>query len=450
MRIPVAILVLAMGATAGAEAPPTERVRDCTAGGCHATTMDHKVLHGPTAVAACSMCHEYADPAKHTFILKRQGRELCDFCHIDKVGTEGPVVHDPVAKGQCLSCHNPHGADDRGLLRKAALSQLCADCHKETLKGSHMHTPAAEGKCTDCHSPHTASQPGLLSMPGRELCLSCHSSVEYQIESSPFAHAPVLRDCLECHTAHASDAPDQLKAAPRALCSSCHQQQELIATSATHRHSPVLNDRACLNCHTPHGGERAGLMPENTAALCLNCHKDPIMGPGGKIKVGGVPELAVKAFIPHGPVAEGDCAACHDVHGGDQAKLLTATYAKPFYQKFDVQAYALCFKCHSEKLAQSQTTDTDTGFRDGTRSLHYLHVAKDAVGRSCRACHSVHASKTSCQIAESVRFGEWQIPLNYTKTDDGGSCSPGCHKTATYDRERQASATRPPPRGPVP
>jgi predicted CXXCH cytochrome family protein len=208
----------------------------------------------------------------------------------------------------------------------------------------------------------------------------------------------------------------------------------------------VLDDRACLNCHLPHGGGREGLLPEDVAAACLICHKDPIKGPGDKVRVAGVPELAVKAYFPHGPVHDGDCAACHTLHGGELANLLTVPYAEPFYQKFSEEAYALCFSCHDAKLARTETTENGTGFRDGTRNLHFVHVAKEATGRSCRACHTVHASRTPAQIAESVPFGQWSIPLNFAQTATGGSCAPGCHRAVAYDREQAVgdSITAPP------
>jgi hypothetical protein len=38
-------------------------------------------------------------------------------------------------------------------------------------------------------------------------------------------------------------------------------------------------------------------------------------------------------------------------------------------------------------------------------------------------------------VADSVKFGEWSLPVNYTRTPTGGSCAPGCHKPEPYDRE---------------
>src|SRR5690606_21700744 len=180
-------LLLAAGAAAGwatwpqegrqPHIPPTTRTPGCIDGGCHAETVSHEFLHGPTAVAACTMCHDYTNPAAHDFELKAEGPACCDFCTIDMPGTRAPVVPNPLAQGDCLSGHNPHGASDRRLMRRESAAALCADCHEDAATGAHVHEPVAQGDCLSCHSPHTAQHAALLPMPRRELCLSCHEAV---------------------------------------------------------------------------------------------------------------------------------------------------------------------------------------------------------------------------------------------------------------------------------
>jgi predicted CXXCH cytochrome family protein len=165
----------------------------------------------------------------------------------------------------------------------------------------------------------------------------------------------------------------------------------------------------------------------------------------------------------HGPVAQGDCAKCHTVHGGDLSHLLTKALSDEFYQAFSPAAYELCLSCHDPRVfaapaanpkpagaamapgAGSAAAGTaragvggvpemQTGFRDGTRNLHALHVNKTPQGRSCRSCHTTHASRFQAQIADSVQYGQWNLPINFTPTPTGGSCAPGCHKPERYDR----------------
>ncbi len=98
-------------------------------------------------------------------------------------------------------------------------------------------------------------------------------------------------------------------------------------------------------------------------------------------------------------------------------------------------AYALCFTCHDRDLLRYPDTSFATGFRDGERNLHFLHVNNAQKGRSCALCHELHGGTNDVLIAESVTFGSWQLPLKFVKSDNGGSCAPGCHRPAVYDRK---------------
>src|SRR5581483_6636667 len=64
-----------------------------------------------------------------------------------------------------------------------------------------------------------------------------------------------------------------------------------------------------------------------------------------------------------------------------------------------------------------------------------VHVNKQDRGRSCYACHNTHASSHDLHVRDSVPYGNWQMPINFNKTQSGGSCAPGCHKELHYDRD---------------
>ncbi len=356
----VALAVWLMAGVASAQTPPaaitrpTSKVLGCTTSGCHAKQLDHKVLHGPTAVSACDSCHEYADPAKHTFAAKRQGIELCAFCHIDKSTTEGPVVHEPFAKGQCSNCHDPHGAETRSLLKKPNISELCLTCHTDTMKGSHAHEPAVKD-CTQCHKAHVSDHKKLLVKPGRELCLSCHDDVGKAIVSLTHPHKPAQGDCLECHSPHASDAEKILKKPPHDLCVSCHDEIGRKMSAATHPHSAMTDAKSCINCHSGHASDHAKQLLKDPIAACLACHDKPIVV-DEKRTVPAANEVAVPEFHKHGPIKMGECGACHDVHGGKNDNLLVEPYEKSFYQKYTETSYALCFKCHQRSIVTASAS----------------------------------------------------------------------------------------------
>ena len=107
------------------------------------------------------------------------------------------------------------------------------------------------------------------------------------------------------------------------------------------------------------------------------------------------------------------------------------------YTSFDKSKYELCFRCHESTLVTEERTRTLTGFRDGERNLHFVHVDKVPRGRTCGLCHQMHASKLPKQIAVTVRFGDWDLPIGFNKTENGGSCSPGCHSPKNYERNAE-------------
>ena len=419
---------------------PATRTNDCTTAGCHVQEKQFKFQHGPVAVGACDTCHTYANEKQHTFTLKAQKAELCTFCHIGGGGGKGQVVHKPVTDGDCLGCHNPHGGPTRSLLRKEDMASLCATCHRDITQGrKHLHGPVASGSCLACHGPHRAAFPKLLAAQGKDLCLSCHDQMQHQIESVKVVHKPVQDgDCAQCHETHASDHKMQLKQEPLQLCQSCHEPVKKQLASAPVKHSATITGDACLNCHTSHGGNLTKLMKAEPAKACLTCHdkdiKIPATGSAPVRVVASMKAIQDPKQFKHGPLNDGDCAGCHQPHGGDVTRLLAKPYSEKFYQPFDVEQYALCFTCHDKQLVLAEKTGGLTKFRNGEQNLHYLHVNKADKGRSCRACHATHTSSQPLHLRESVPFGKWDMPVSFTQGPTGGSCKAGCHEPMSYDR----------------
>jgi predicted CXXCH cytochrome family protein len=139
----------------------------------------------------------------------------------------------------------------------------------------------------------------------------------------------------------------------------------------------------------------------------------------------------------HGPIKQKDCSGCHDPHGSENFRILRNPYPPTFYKPFAVENYNLCFGCHEKSLVLDPETTRLTNFRNGGTNLHFTHVNKAVKGRTCRACHETHASNFPKHIREAVPFGAWELPVNFQKTETGGSCTPGCHKVKKYDRVKK-------------
>jgi predicted CXXCH cytochrome family protein len=272
-----------------------------------------------------------------------------------------------------------------------------------------------------------------------------------QIAKAKFQHKAVQQDCVTCHDPHASNYTMQIRQPPLQLCTSCHEHDKIkqAAMNSKHQHDVVTKDNACLNCHTAHGGDLAKLMKAEQVKVCLKCHADPIDRGKGVKPVASVKEVLDPKLYKHGPAADGTCGGCHAVHGSDVSRLLKKDYPEVFYQGFALDKYDLCFGCHDKQLVLSEKTTGLTNFRNGDTNLHFLHVNKSDRGRSCRACHAVHASANPMHIRDSVPYGSWNMPINYKRGEDGGTCTPGCHKSFTYDRKTPVNYEEPAPVSPT-
>ena len=353
--------------------------------------------------------------------------------------TKQATVHVPAAD-DCLTCHTQQGKEHRFTLA-APGAALCTTCHEViTPSDKFVHGPVAAGDCLTCHDPHSAPNPKLLRAKGSALCETCHVEIKAKLAESRFQHAPVREDCAKCHNPHGSPFKYQLRAEGASLCVSCHKDLARGIAAAAVKHDAVTMDRQCLNCHEAHAANVRPQLRSATMPLCLKCHDREVAAPGGTLR-------NIKAWldtnpVAHGPIRQQDCVACHKPHASEHFRLLKQDYPSKFYSPFDPQNYALCFGCHQPDLAKVERTTTVTGFRDGDRNLHFLHVNRPEKGRTCRSCHEVHASTRPKHIRENVPYGSWALPINYESAENGGRCAPGCHMPVEYRRTPKEAPRR--------
>ncbi len=377
------------GIASTAAQSPGKYAGNCTDAGCHGDYTKQKVVHSPVEQGACDSCHEAQAGGEHKFRLSREGGAVCTECH-GEVTQDLAFVHGPVAVGACTACHDPHASPHAHLL-VAEERAVCTECHSEiqerAAKPNHVHAPVADG-CLGCHMPHGAKNKRMLTLEPPGLCLDCHDDIASKVTDAPV------------------------------------------------KHEAMHSEKSCLGCHDAHASREGSLLIAPGGELCLSCHGKTITSKSGAVRdfgtfLSGNPHK-------HSPVADGKCEACHEPHGGSRANLLAREFPTKFYSAFDAQRYALCLECHEAEAFTEKETGEATAFRDGVRNLHYLHVNQAIKGRTCQVCHNPHASKNSKQIVESVAFGSWRIPINFKETATGGSCAPGCHRLAQYNRDRSA------------
>lgn len=420
--VPVGIAVLALGVlvlTSG----ESFAADSCVSAKCHAGVGKAAYVHGPVGVSQCLVCHAETRKGHPTqkgkdFKLVAVGKALCEKCHqpVDKF----EYKHTPVKRGECVGCHDPHQSDAPKQLKKAKTSDLCFLCHKNTqMAKSFLHGPVGTGDCNVCHNPHSSAYKHQARAEGNDLCFLCHEDRKAEF-TRKYPHKPAAESCLKCHDPHNSDHKFMLSSEGTALCLSCHAKMDEHLKTSSMKHGALLKG-PCTTCHTPHSSDYPRQLRTHTREVCYTCHKEM----GAQVR-------SAKAL--HGPVQQNDCYACHDPHGSNNPFVLKKYFPAEFYKPYATENYALCFDCHNKDIALDKITTKLTNFRNGDVNMHYLHVNKEK-GRSCKACHEVHAGSQEKHIRKEVPFGKaWMLPVNYTKAANGGTCVVGCHKPKTYDR----------------
>lgn len=308
------------------------------------------------------------------------------------------------------------------------------------LKGKTVssHAPFESKACGFCHVSKNPKKPGAAKKDVYKLCYSCHAELKSSMAKNKYKHAVMQSGCGTCHNPHNSTHKGLLLSSLPKLCNDCHTDTAAQMNSKF-KHDALTSGKSCVGCHDPHGSSIQHLLLFLPFDGCIKCHSTDNLKDDKKRTLTNYKKLLATSTVKHSPVAGKDCSACHQVHGSNNFRLLTEPYPAKFYSKYSKKAYALCFKCHDEAAFLSPTTRTATAFRDGSRNMHYIHVKGPERGRTCRACHAVHAANQSFLIRESVPYGTsgWKLKVHYVKTKNGGSCQKTCHGHKDYDRSKK-------------
>ncbi len=434
------VTLIAVDRPGSAQENKSDKPKDtCITDKCHDTMGKDKFVHGPVAAGECTVCHgesqKHKDsPKKNKFGVIPDMARKCYSCH--EKFPQRKFTHTPVDNGECTSCHNPHGSANKFQLTEQG-GKLCFLCHDEALAGKEfVHGPVAVGGCVACHDPHTADFAKNLKVEGPDLCYMCHTDKAEAIHSAEFIHKPVSEKCTSCHNPHSAAKQFMLESQSPTLCFNCHDDKKKQIESAFVKHGALEVGKSCLNCHDAHMSNIAKNLSMEPMDLCMSCHDREYK------REDGTSIMNMKTWLTantdyHGPIRQKDCSGCHNPHGSESFRILRHPYPPTFYMPFAVENYSLCFSCHEKTIVLNLETTKLTNFRNGNENLHFRHVNKPIKGRTCRACHETHASNHPKHIRDAVPFGAWELPVNYRKNENGGSCTPGCHKLKGYDRVKK-------------
>ena len=399
---------------------------------CHNNIISNQVIHSP-AEESCDNCHQqtgnpHPDENVKGFSLVEEMPGLCFTCHDEN---DGKNVHAPVESGDCIICHSPHSSPNPSLLVATPTSKLCYDCHDpEISKNNITHQPVREGNCQSCHDPHKSNESSLLKSKMPELCFDCHEK-SMQEMTLKYIHPPFEDDCKNCHNVHGSSEPGLLAQTGLDLCYGCHDGLKESIKASSIIHKPVYEKRACMNCHSPHASSQDKYIIMETKELCLSCHNKSISTETRKLS--NIRKKLDKDNFIHGAIEIDGCSGCHSSHASNYPSLLTDAFPSGSYAPAKPDNFRLCFNCHDMGMVTVELSKTVTNFRNADQNLHYIHINGDK-GRSCKDCHDMHGSPVDHLMASKIAFGDWDMPLTFKVTENGGSCLTGCHSEKKYDR----------------
>ena len=119
-----------------------------------------------------------------------------------------------------------------------------------------------------------------------------------------------------------------------------------LITKPTYVFHPPYRDKDCDDCHERSGSNR---LLEPQPELCYDCHDD----------------FSEEFTYQHGPVASGNCTACHNPHLAKNEKLLKRT------------GQLICLYCHESKQVFANEEHEDLDETDECTDCHSPHGGED-------------------------------------------------------------------------
>jgi DmsE family decaheme c-type cytochrome len=185
-------------------------------------------------------------------------------------------------------------------------------------------------------------------------CMGCHANEKHLMFWRGSAHQTAGVGCLGCHAIHGhADGRLMADKSEAETCFRCHAG---IRKAVLQRSRHLFRDERggyrmeCAACHDSHGAQAEKLISANSINdKCYQCHQEK-RGP----------------FLwEHSPVRE-NCMNCHTAHGSNNDALLT------------MRRPQLCQSCHIQQRHQTNAGRPNALFN---------------MNRSCQNCHAkVHGS----------------------------------------------------------
>ena len=353
------------------------------------------------------------------------------------VDTSAPLVRPSGDSGKCTNCHDPHGynRDGTGLIPSLLFSReekLCVVCHdgspgpdvKSQFNKTYKHPIATSGIHSAAEGGNSAAYGATPSNNRHAECADCHNPHVAKREGSPRTNAP-------------PDAPYTLRGVSRVSVINGAAGSAPAYTYRGHSDTaPTAEYEICFKCHSSWTTRPAG---QSDLALFFNTNNPsfhPVEAQGKNTNINA------NAFVNNWNAAK--LMYCSDCHGNDDLSPVVRGPHGSLYRYILQQSYTasssqrtmssseICFVCHRYDIyANDSATTTVKGYSrfnpPNSSRGHTFHVGNRRY--PCYACHNSHGSTTKPHLIVTGRSPGLN---NYTQSSSGGTCSPTCHGSQTY------------------
>ncbi len=308
---------------------------------CHKDQTLHKTIEGQEVAlyvdmekieasvhtdVTCVKCHSDVDPRLHRPCATTE-KVNCTACHTTAAedytkGGHGKAFEKGIEDAPgCTTCHGSHEIlprrnEDSNIYR-AAIPQLCGDCHSEDKQIKAVsdlsevdalfdYSKSVHGKqlmeqgllpsavCSDCHNAHMVldhkhPQSSIHKKNIPATCAQCHKGIyEDFTKSIHFStdreEQSKLPTCTHCHSSHRIQEvqKDQFMSEVTRQCGSCHG--ELAETYMQTMHGKAyqlgyMQSAKCSDCHNSHlilpaSNPNSSIGFRNIVTTCQQCHED--------------------------------------------------------------------------------------------------------------------------------------------------------------------------------
>jgi predicted CXXCH cytochrome family protein len=408
-----------------------------TAHAAEQSTVYPNALLGPNDNTICMSCHNtpWAGGSLATEPLYRATGHGSSPVMIWP-GPDPPMRVEPDAATKCLNCHDPHGwIDLAGTIPHLMIGReekLCLTCHDGSPAFTNIATelakpfrhpvtdysgrhsgpqeadPTAFGvtpinarhsECEDCHNPHVSRRDAIPPL-GDDASLTTLGASRVSVLNGPAGSTPGFTFIPSSDTLTVPVAEYQ-------LCFKCHSSWTTQPTGQTDL-ARVMNP----NNPSYHPTEAAG----------ANSQIDPLsFSPGWN----------ATSITRCGDCHGSDFGTTRGPHGSIYPAILKHAYPASSMSR-TMTSDELCFSCHSYDVYANPNAPPAmlAASRFNPPRLpqgHAEHVGGQQI--PCYACHVSHGSATQSFLMATGRFPGL---LSYTKTANGGTCTPTCHGPQSY------------------